>query len=596
MESLMPISMTTLALTIMTLPLINNLNPNKWYGALSPKTSMKLAFLVSIPPAMVAMKYYNQSVSANPIIQNMTTMTNTTSITINHYSSLFLPFALLITWSVMKNATWYMPKSPNKQKFMKYLLTFMISMSLLLLAGSMFQLLIGWEAIGMMSFLLINWWFARSKANSASLQAIIYNRIGDIGLILLMSTTLMTNASWSLNQITATHTTNTLIMIGLVLAATGKSAQFFMHMWLPAAMEGPTPVSALLHSSTMVVAGVYLLTQLHPLINSNKALSTCLCLGAATSMYAAMSALTQNDIKKIIAFSTSSQLGLMMVAIGINCPQLAIFHMITHATFKATLFLSAGSIIHTMQDEQDIRKMGNLKTTMPITTTCLTTNGYALTGIPFLSGFYSKDAILETMMYSNLNAWALLMTILATTMTSSYTLRMILYVTTNNPRHKTMLSLAEKSTNQTNPILQLSITTIVTGAIMSTSLTTEMLPPTLPAQMKLTPFITIAMGTYMTMELLNTKIQSKHTLYKLTNQLAYYNMTHRLMPKITLKTSQLLTTQLIDLLWLENMAPNMVNTMSTKLSKTTSYQKGLMKGYLMSLLITLLTLLMITLI
>lgn len=163
-------------------------------------------------------------------------------------------------------------------------------------------------------------------------------------------------------------------------------------------------MSALLHSSTIVVAGVYLLAQYHPILNPTITTTICLCLGITTSIYAASSALVQNDMKKIIAFSTSSQLGLIMTAIGINCPNLAIFHILSHATFKATLFLAAGSTIHNTQNEQDIRKMGAIKTTLPISSTALTTNGLALSGLPFLSGFYSKDTILETLFSSHLNA------------------------------------------------------------------------------------------------------------------------------------------------------------------------------------------------
>nr|AJD00129.1 NADH dehydrogenase subunit 5 [Physignathus cocincinus] len=591
--------MTTMIITtfittilILTAPLLPKSDK---YTPLQVKTSMKMALVTSTIPAMLMLKHQIQSTSVNFTLMQTGTMDMTLTITLNLYSALLLPTVLFVAWSIMEFATWYMPPTPLTNTFTNTLLTFLLTMMILISAGSLLQLFIGWEGVGIMSFILINWWTSRTTTNSAALQAIIYNRIGDIGLMLTMSILATTHSTWTLEQVTAQQTKDTLIAIGLVLAATGKSAQFLMHMWLPTAMEGPTPVSALLHSSTMVIAGVYMLAQLHPILNiSSQLLTTCLYLGTITSLFTASCALTQNDIKKIIAFSTSSQLGLMMTAIGINSPKLAIFHMMTHATFKAMLFLSAGSIIHCMQDEQDIRKMGNTMSTLPITTTCLTINSMALAGIPFLSGFYSKDAIIETAIISNLNAWALLMTIMATTMTSSYTLRMIIYTTSWNPRHKSMISFHETLKNHTLPILRPSLMTIVLGFTMSMMLPTTNM--TLPMTMKLIPLMTIIIGTILTLDLTNTNLshpKHKQLTYKTLNRLAFYDTSvHRMLPLLILKLSQI-STQLTDLIWLEKTGPKMINKTNINISKLTSAQTGLLKNYLIILLISIIALITI---
>nr|YP_010296125.1 NADH dehydrogenase subunit 5 [Phrynocephalus helioscopus varius]UMB51118.1 NADH dehydrogenase subunit 5 [Phrynocephalus helioscopus varius] len=572
----MIISLILVSMLLLTLPLLSKKHETKI------TETIKLSFLISLLPMMLIMKHQTQNTIINFHLIN-TGMTNMSmTLMINKYSALFLPTALFVTWSIMEFSTWYMTNEPTK-KFQKYLLIFLISMLMLATAGNFMQLLIGWEGVGILSFMLINWWSTRINANSAALQAIIYNRIGDIGLILVMAILLSTLGTWDIMSTLTLNTKNTLITLGLIMAAVGKSAQFFMHMWLPAAMEGPTPVSSLLHSSTMVVAGIYVLAQMHPMMNIKYLTTICLYLGTLTSIYSALCAIAQNDIKKIVAFSTSSQLGLMMIAIGINKPDLAMFHMITHATFKSTLFLCAGSMIHNMQNEQDIRKTNCTMNTLPTTTMMMTINGITLAGTPFLSGFYSKDMIIETMMSTNINAWALTATLLSTTMTSIYTTRMIFYTTKKFFCYKPIITQQESNPQQMFPLIRLTIAAMMTGTMLTPTLSNS--PASLLTYMKMTPMMTIIAGTYLTTEMM-MKSQNTSTSWKFISHLAFFKLLHRILPMKMLKFSQKHSTQLTDLMWLENIGPTTIDLFNTTASNIISMQKGQIKKYLTILLIT----------
>nr|YP_010155416.1 NADH dehydrogenase subunit 5 [Phrynocephalus maculatus]QQX44909.1 NADH dehydrogenase subunit 5 [Phrynocephalus maculatus] len=576
MLELMVISLMLTSMLMLTPPLFSKKHE------MNITKSIKLSFLISLLPTGLMLKHQTQNININLhlIKTEMTDMTMT--LMINKYSTLFLPTALLVTWSIMEFSTWYMTKEPAK-KFQKHLLIFLISMLMLTTAGNFMQLLIGWEGVGILSFMLINWWSTRINANSAALQAIIYNRIGDIGLTLVMVILLSTLGTWDIMSALTLSTKNTLTTMGLIMAAIGKSAQFFMHMWLPTAMEGPTPVSSLLHSSTMVVAGIYMLAQMHPIMNTKCLTTICLCLGTLTSIYSALCAIAQNDIKKIIAFSTSSQLGLMMTAIGINNPDMAMFHMITHATFKSTLFLCAGSIIHNMHNEQDIRKMACTKNTLPTTTTVMIINGITLAGMPFLSGFYSKDMIIETMMNTNINAWALTATLLSTTMTSIYTARTIFYTTKNFFCHKPITMQQESNLQQVLPLIRLTTITMMAGTMLAPTMLNTLTP--LTTYTKMTPLMTIIVGTYMTTEIM-TKLQNTTTCWKFISHLGFFKLPHRILPLKTLKFSQKNSTQLTDLLWLENIGPMTIDLLNTTASNIISTQKGQIKKYLTIMLIT----------
>jgi NADH-ubiquinone oxidoreductase chain 5 len=308
-------------------------------------------------------------------------------------------------------STEYMAHDPHLPRFMSYLSLFTFFMLILVTADNFIQMFVGWEGVGLCSYLLINFWFTRIQANKAAIKAMVLNRIGDFGLVIgiliifveykavdyatvFAVTPIFTNKVFSF--LSFDFDLISIICFFLFIGAVGKSAQLGLHTWLPDAMEGPTPVSALIHAATMVTAGVFLIARTSPLFEyTSSVLSLVTIVGACTAFFAATVGLLQNDLKRVIAYSTCSQLGYMVFACGLSNYSVGVFHLVNHAFFKALLFLGAGSIIHAVADEQDMRKMGGLKKLVPFTYSMMVIGSLALIGFPFLTGFYSKDVILE---------------------------------------------------------------------------------------------------------------------------------------------------------------------------------------------------------
>ena len=364
------------------------------------------------------------------------------SINIDPLSSIMLVVVTFVSALVHIYSIGYMSHDPYKPRFMSYLSLFTFSMLALVVSDNFLQLFFGWEGVGLCSYLLIGFWYKKETANNAAIKAFIVNRIGDFGLaiaIFLIFFFFGTINFEEVFQITSQFAEKkisffgfelnliTLICVFLFIGAMGKSAQFLLHTWLPDAMEGPTPVSALIHAATMVTAGVFLVVKCSPIFEySQFALNLVTIVGMITAIFAASVALVQNDIKKIVAYSTCSQLGYMFFAAGVGAYHVAMFHLFTHAFFKALLFLGAGSVIHAFKDEQDIRNMGGVRKKLPYTYIFMLLGTLALTGFPFLSGFYSKDAIIEFayLRNSTLGNYAATIGILTAFLTSIYSWRL----------------------------------------------------------------------------------------------------------------------------------------------------------------------------
>nr|WCH57864.1 NADH dehydrogenase subunit 5 [Caulacanthus ustulatus] len=384
----------------------------------------------------------------------------------------------------------YMSNDPHRPRFMSYLGIFTFFMLILVTADNLLQMFLGWEGVGLASYLLINFWFTRLAANQSAIKALLVNRIGDFGLTLgiLTAFCIFQSLDYSVIFSTAPLFENyffnfmgikihglSLFGFFIFMGAIGKSAQLGLHTWLPDAMEGPTPVSALIHAATMVTAGVFLIIRFSPVLEFTPIILFLLVtIGSSTAFFAGMTGIFQNDLKKVIAYSTCSQLGYMAFSCGLSCYDVSLFHLTNHAFFKALLFLSAGSVIHGLNNEQDMRRMGSLISFLPLTYSLMLIGSLALLGIPYLTGFYSKDFILEltqSSSYNNLGNWhisfASWLGSISVFFTAFYSSRLIYLTFLNNSNtYRTVLKdLHESSLLMAIPLIILAIGSLFFGYI-----------------------------------------------------------------------------------------------------------------------------------
>ena len=404
------------------------------------------------------------------------------SIKVDTVSSVMLVVVCLVSSIVHIYSIGYMSHDPHKTRFMAYLSLFTFAMLMLVTSDNFLQLFFGWEGVGLCSYFLIGFWFKKDSANAAAIKAFIVNRVGDfgfaLGIFLIFYVFGTVNYDEVFSQIPQSINKEIsflgmnlkvvdLICILLFIGAMGKSAQFLLHTWLPDAMEGPTPVSALIHAATMVTAGVFLVVRCSPIFEYSQIALNIICVvGITTAFFAATVALVQNDIKKIIAYSTCSQLGYMFFAAGVGAYNVAMFHLFTHAFFKALLFLGSGSVIHSFKGEQDIRNMGGVWKKMPYTWILMIIGTLALTGFPFLSGYYSKDAIIEFayLKGNTVGYYAVAVGIFTALLTAIYSWRLIFKTFHGNYENK---KLKIETIHESSYVMLLPLTILAFGSIFA---------------------------------------------------------------------------------------------------------------------------------
>nr|YP_010287410.1 NADH dehydrogenase subunit 5 [Pingasa rufofasciata]UKT61741.1 NADH dehydrogenase subunit 5 [Pingasa rufofasciata] len=455
------------------------------------------------------------------------------SILIDWMSLLFMMFVSLISSVVIFYSKSYMSSELNLNRFIVLVLLFVFSMILLIISPNMISILLGWDGLGLVSYCLVIY-YQNLKSYNAGMLTALSNRIGDV-LILMVISWMLNFGSWNYIfylEFMKNDYAMMYISMMIIMAAMTKSAQIPFSSWLPAAMAAPTPVSALVHSSTLVTAGVYLLIRFNLLLVDTLFLKFLLLLSSLTMFMAGISANYEFDLKKIIALSTLSQLGLMMSILSLGMPLLAFFHLLTHAMFKALLFLCAGVVIHMMNDIQDIRFMGGISMYIPMTCLCMNISNMALCGIPFLAGFYSKDLILEMVSFSNLNFLIFVLYYISTGLTMFYTIRLMMYLMINDYNLLSIYNLYDEDYIMLKSMMVLLFMSVISGSMLMWIILYYPYLVYLPFNLKMMVIYVILMGLFMGYMISNMNIYSVNK-YLMTYNLSSFLCLMWFMPNLS---------------------------------------------------------------
>ena len=480
--------MENIYLTLALAPLVGSLIVGLAGNRLGRTLSHTITILGVAVSTVLALYVFNHHVleGADVFNENLYTWMQIGSLNISvgflidNLTSVMLVIVSFVSLMVHIYTIGYMHDDDGYTKFFSYISLFTFAMFMLVMSNNFMQLFFGWEAVGLVSYLLIGFWHGKESAVEANLKAFLVNRVGDFGFLLGIALLLMFFGTLDYAETFAlTDQVNgqtifgdmsviTVICLLLFVGAMGKSAQVPLHVWLPGSMEGPTPISALIHAATMVTAGIFMVSRMSPIFElSDVALTVVMVIGAITALFMGLLGIVQNDIKRVVAYSTLSQLGYMTVALGVSAYSVAIFHLMTHAFFKALLFLAAGSVIVAMHHEQDIRKMGNLRKKMPITYITSLVGTLALIGFPGFAGFFSKDMIIEAVHFSNLPfaEWVYYAVVAGVFITALYSFRMFFLVFHGQSRvdRHTEEHLHETAPSITAPLIMLAIPSAIIG-------------------------------------------------------------------------------------------------------------------------------------
>lgn len=498
-------------------------------------------------------------------------------------------------------STGYMSDDPHIPRFMSYLSLFTFLMIVLVTSDNYIQLFIGWEGVGLCSYLLINFWLTRIKANKAAMKAMLINRVGDIGLLLAMFLIIREFGTLEYSTISSLldfvdRKNLTVICLLLFLGAVGKSAQLSLHTWLPDAMEGPTPVSALIHAATMVTAGVFLIIKSGPLFEGSFLVLTVVTfIGALTAFFAATTGAVQNDLKKVIAYSTCSQLGYMVMVCGVSNYSISLFHLLNHGFFKALLFLSAGSVIHAVNGEQDMRKMGGLIRSIPFTYTMVLIGSLSLIGFPYLTGFYSKDLILEITYGKYYIVFAYWLGSFSALLTAFYSVRLIYltFITNTNTNRVVFRGVDESSLSITSPLLLLGFGSIFVGYLVKEMMLFNTIYPVISSYIKITPFVLSLLGmllgfiVFSRTEGVYNKFEGHRVLYSFFNSAWQFNyILNNFFVNYIWKFGHLITYRIIDRGVLEIIGPRgAAQLLIRSTQRVSNLQSGTVFNYVLIMIV-----------